>query len=113
MLQSHEAESPISHIKKFELVKGDAGEEIVRYLDRNPETIVALAYFDLDICEPTQLCLEAIRNRLTRGSVIGFDELNYPTWPGETLAVKEVLGLDRYSLRRTSYNPESCYVVVE
>ena len=113
VLLSHEAESPISHIKKFELVKGDAGEEIVRYLDRNPETIVALAYFDLDIYEPTKLCLEAIKDRLTRGSVIGFDELNYPTWPGETLAVKEVLGLDRYSLRRTPYNPEPCYVVVE
>ena len=35
------------------------------------------------------------------------------TWPGETLAVKEVLGLDKYSLRRTPYNPEPSYLVVE
>lgn len=113
VLENHERESPIAHIKKYELVKGDASEEITRYLERNPETIVALAYFDFDLYEPTKRCLEAIRNRLTKGSVIAFDELNYHTWPGETLAVKEVFGLDRFSIRRTPYNPEPSYVVVE
>ena len=113
VLASHERESPIPHLKKYELVKGDASEEITKYLERNPETIVALAYFDFDLYEPTKKCLTAIRDRLTKGSVIGFDELNYHTWPGETLAVKEVLGLDRYSLRRTPYNPEPSYIVIE
>lgn len=113
VLDSHEQESPISHIRKFELVKGDASDEIEGYLERNPETIVALAYFDFDVYEPTKRCLEAIKDRLTRGSIIGFDQLNYHTWPGETLAVKEVLGLDRYAIRRTPHNPEPSYIVVE
>ena len=113
VLTTHEQESPISHLRKFELVKGDASEEIEGYLERNPETIVALAYFDFDIYEPTKRCLEAIKDRLTRGSIIGFDQLNYHTWPGETLAVKEVLGLDRYAIRRTPHNPEPSYIVVE
>jgi len=113
VLACHERESPISHLKKYELVKGDASVEITKYLERNPETIVALAYFDFDLYEPTKKCLTAIRDRLTKGSVVGFDELNYHTWPGETLAVKEVLGLDRYSLQRTPYNPEPSYLVIE
>ncbi len=113
VLDSHEQESPISHIRKFELVKGDASDEIEGYLERNPETIVALAYFYFDVYEPTKRCLEAIKDRLTRGSIIGFDQLNYHTWPGETLAVKEVLGLDRYAIRRTPHNPEPSYIVVE
>ncbi len=113
VLEYHESESPIAHIRKFELVKGDAHTQIRAYLERNPETIVALAYFDFDLYEPTKVCLEAIKDRLTKGSVLGFDELNYHTWPGETLAVKEVLGLDRYAIRRTPYNPEPSYIVIE
>lgn len=113
LLNYHESESPISHMKKYELVEGDASEQIVRYLERNPETIVALAYFDFDLYEPTKVCLEAIKDRLTKGSVVAFDELNYHTWPGETLAVKEVLGLSKYSIRRTPYNPEPSYIVID
>lgn len=113
VLLYHESESPIAHLQKFELVKGDACEEILRYLDRNPETIVALAYFDFDLYEPTKACLTAIRDRLTKGSVVAFDELNYHTWPGETLALKEVLGLNHYAIRRTPLNPEPGYLVIE
>ena len=37
--------------------------------------------------------LELIKPRLTKGTVLGFDELNDPDSPGETLAVMETLGL--------------------
>jgi hypothetical protein len=113
VLAYHEAESPLSHLKKYEIVKGDAAETLERYLQEHPETIIALAYFDLDLYEPTKRCLELIRDRITRGTVIGFDELNWPTFPGETLAVKEVLGLDRYAIRRSATNPTPSYVVVD
>jgi hypothetical protein len=113
VMQNQENESPISYMRKFEVVKGAPGEEIVRYLDRNPETVVALAYFDFDSYEPVKRCLGAIQDRITKGSVIGFDELNYHTWPGETLAFKEVLGLSRHSIRRTPDSPEPSYIVID
>jgi hypothetical protein len=113
VLDYHERENPLSHIKKYEIVKGDAGEEIEKYLERHPETIIALAYFDFDIYEPTRACLEAIKDRLTKGSIIAFDELNCEDFPGETVAVREVLGLHRYSIKRTPLNPTPSYVVVE
>jgi len=94
-------------------VKGDAGEEIGCYLARNPQTIIAFAYFDLDIYEPTKRCLQAISGDLTKGSVLGFDELNHPDFPGETLAVKEILGLDRYQIRRSPLSPHSSWIVIE
>jgi hypothetical protein len=106
VLEYHEHESPLSHIKKFELVVGDATVEVDRYLERHPETVIALAYFDLDLYEPTKKCLQAIRPHLTKGSVIGFDELNHADFPGETLALREVLGLDKYRIMRSRYaNP--------
>jgi len=112
VLRYHESESPIAHKKKYELVKGDATQTIDDYLERHPETIVALAYFDFDLYTPTRKCLEAIRSRVTKGSVLAFDELNTPEFPGETLAVMEVLGLDRYAIKRSPLNPLCSYLVI-
>jgi Macrocin-O-methyltransferase (TylF) len=113
VLAYHESESPLSHIKKYEIVKGDATETLEKYLKDHPETIIALAYIDLDLYEPTKKCLELMKNHLTKGSVIGFDELNYPQFPGETLALKEVFGLDGYSIRRSPLAPMPSYIVIE
>ncbi|HEU0072911.1 MAG TPA: crotonobetainyl-CoA--carnitine CoA-transferase, partial [Dehalococcoidia bacterium] len=49
VLDYHESESPLSHIKKYELVKGDCMETLEKYLTDHPETIIALAYLDLDL----------------------------------------------------------------
>jgi hypothetical protein len=113
VLNYHESESPLSHIKKHELVKGDASVTLEKYLRDHPETIIALAYFDFDLYEPTKKCLSLIKDHLTKGSVIGFDELNWATFPGETLALKEVFGLNRYSIRRSPLNPTPSYIVIE
>lgn len=112
ILSYHERENPISHKKKHELVKGDAVEEIDRYLERNPETIIALAYFDFDLYSPTLNCLESIKGHLTRGSVIGFDELGSRVFPGETLALKEALGLRDVRIRRVPWSPGTSYIVI-
>ena len=83
----------MSQVKKFELVKGDAGETLERYLSNHPETIVALGYFDLWLYEPTKKCLELVKSHTTRGSVITIDELNSGELPGETIALKEIWNL--------------------
>jgi hypothetical protein len=113
ILQYHETESPVNHIKKHTLVKGDASKTAAKYIDDNPETIIALAYFNMDIYQPTLKCLEAIKDRLCRGSIIGFDELNCPHFPGETTALKEVFGLDKYKLIRHPHNPYPAYLIIE
>jgi len=113
LLTYHESESPLTHIKKYEIVKGDATVTLEKYLQDHPETIIALAYIDLDLYEPTKKCLELMKNHLTKGSIIGFDELNYPQFPGETLALKEVFGLDRFSIRRSALAPMPSYIVIE
>jgi hypothetical protein len=94
-------------------VKGDATVTLDEYLDKHPETIIALAYFDFDLYEPTKKCLTRIRDHFTKGTVIGFDELNWPSFPGETLAVKEVFGLSRYKIHRSPSNPSPSYIVID
>jgi hypothetical protein len=100
VLAEREQMAPYQHLRKFEVLKGDASETLAAYLSANPQTIVAFAYFDMDLYEPTKRCLELLKPHLTRGSILGFDELNCAEFPGETVAVREVLGLDRIALRR-------------
>jgi hypothetical protein len=105
VLTALEAECPIPHIRKFEIVKGDVRETVPAYLARNPQTVIALAYFDMDIYEPTKAALEAIRPHLTKGSIVGFDEMNWAAFPGPTLALKEVFGLGAYKICRSTLQP--------
>ena len=113
LLDYHEKASPIPHIKKCALVKGDAGVTIREYLDQNPETIISLAHFNMDIYKPTAECLEAIKERVVKGSIIAFDELVCPHFPGETLALHKVFGLNNCRLVRDRYNPYPAYFVFE
>ena len=113
IVQSLEGSNPLAHIKKHELRKGDASSEIKKYLKDNPETIVALAYFDFDIYEPTKACLEAIKPHLVKGSVLAFDELNDHDSPGETIALKEVFGLNAIRLKRFPITSRVSYFVYE
>jgi len=113
ILMYHESESPISHKRKFELIKGDATQTFEHYLTKHPETIVALAYFDFDIYKPTKICLELLMKRVTKGSIIAFDELNCPEFPGETIAVMETIGLNKYAIKRSPLNPLISYLTIE
>ena len=113
ILKYHESESPLAHIPKNTILKGDASQTLKQYLEDHPETIVAFAYFDFDIYQPTFDCLQLIKDRLTKGSIVGFDELNDPKFPGETLAVKEALGLDTYRIQRSPYSGMQSYIEIE
>ncbi|MCA1293982.1 crotonobetainyl-CoA--carnitine CoA-transferase [Paenibacillus sp. alder61] len=112
ILNFHEMESPLSHIKKYELIKGDASETVSKYLKEHPETIISLAYFDFDLYKPTRDCLEAIMEHTTKGTILAFDELNYSKFPGETQALKEVIGLNTFAIQRSPLNPLCSYIVI-
>lgn len=99
VLDAHECDEPLGHIRRTLLVQGDVRETLPQYLADNPQTVVALAYFDLDLYEPTLAALKAIRPHLTRDSILAFDELAHAKWPGETSALRDWLGTDVSSLR--------------
>lgn len=111
ILSLQESFSPLDHIRKFELVKGDASQTIGPWLEANPHAVVALAILDMDVYRPTRDVLEAIRPRLTKGSVVAFDEMNCPHFPGETRAADEVLGLNALALRRSPLHPFGAWAV--
>jgi len=112
LLDYHERENSLPHIKKYELVPGDATITCKKYLKKHPETIIALAYFDMQLYKPTRACLSAIVPYLVKGSVIAMDELNAQEFPGETIAFKEVFPLAKYPIYRSKFLPDRSYMVI-
>jgi hypothetical protein len=115
VLLAHEQLGFRGNQQRFELVKGDLIETLPRYLKKHPETIIAMAYFDIDLYEPTKRALELIEPHLTKGSVVGFDELYLPDFPGETLALRDAWGLSRYRIQRDprAPYPSKEFIVIE
>lgn len=100
LMKAHEQTHPLNQIEKFEVIKGDVRDTVPIYIEQHPETLVSLAFFDLDLYEPTKQSLGAILPRCTKGTILIFDELNYLHTPGETQAVLELLNLRQYSVQR-------------
>jgi len=113
LLDSHNALGPRAHVKKHEIVKGDATQTLPAYLEEHPATLIALIYFDIGLYEPTKKCLLAVRDRLAKGSIIGLDHLGLADTPGDSIAVQEVLGYRNCRFVRDPRVPYQSYLVIE
>jgi len=49
---------------------------------------------------------------MVKGSIIVFDELNAELYPGETLAVEEVIGLKNLKIQRFEFDSYVSYVII-
>jgi hypothetical protein len=113
ILTLQEKLNPMAHIKRFELVKGDATETIPHYFEAHPESVVSLAILDFDIYKPTKVALLALKDRMPKGSVLVFDELSDEYFPGETIAVQEVFGIRNLRVQRLPIAARISYAVLE
>lgn len=112
-IELYDANRFINHIPKVMLVKGDAIQTIPAYLGQHPYTVVSLLHLDLDLYEPTKVAIERFVPRMPKGAVIVFDELNNQTWPGETVAVLETIGIRNVRIERFSFEPHVSYAVLD
>jgi hypothetical protein len=113
ILTLQESFSPLPHMKKFELIKGDVTTTLPRWIDTNKHAIISMAIFDMDVYEPTKAAIACVVPRLTRGSLLVFDELNCRHFPGETQAVIEGLGLGKLRLERFPHQPFCAFAVYD
>lgn len=103
-------ERHLSHIKNIQLVKGDFNATAPKFIAQNEHLIISLLYLDFDLYEPTKKALELFVPRMPRGAIIAFDELNCESFPGETKALLEVMGLAKYSIQRFTFEPWISYI---
>lgn len=102
----------LNHFPKVEVVKGDFEQTAPKYLADYPHLVVSCLYLDFDIYKPTKQALELFLPRMPRGAVLVFDELNEEAFPGETLAVLEMIDLNSLRVRRFDFEPRISYAVI-
>ena len=96
---------------KVQLVRGDFMETGEKFLEDNPHLLIALLYLDFDIYAPTKKALELFLPRMAKGSILAFDEINNPMWPGETLAFLESMNIRTLKIEKFPYEPNMAFIV--
>ncbi|WP_446809990.1 TylF/MycF/NovP-related O-methyltransferase [Methylomonas sp. 2BW1-5-20] len=102
----------LNQFEKVFLVKGNAMQTIPAFMEQNPYLLVSLLFLDFDLYEPTKVALQHFLPRMPKGSVLAFDEINNPWWPGETMAMLESLDIRQKEIRRFSFDPSIAYIVM-
>ena len=92
------------------MIKGDVTETLKDYLDKNPGFRVSIANFDLDVQEPTEVCLNLLWDRIVPGGILVFDEYGFNEWT-ESNAVDNFVKDKNMMIHTTKYYAPSAYVV--
>lgn len=103
----------LGHIPKVKLIKGDATQTIPKFIDKHPHLLISLLFLDFDLYEPTKVALENFVPRMPKGSIIAFDELDNPLWPGETTAMLEYFKDCPLKIERIPFDPYIGFAVIE
>jgi hypothetical protein len=113
LLEAHEGDNALGQARgNHRLIEGDAEVTVPRYFKDHPETIVALAFFDIGDHGPTKAALEAIVPAMVPGSVVVFEQLTGPGAHGEAIAFKEVLGGMTFKIETCPYYPSKAIVTI-
>lgn len=103
----------LNHIEKVRVVKGDITKTLPKFFKENPHIIISLLHLDIDIYKPTKVALDLLVERIPKGGVLLFDELNMKMYPGETVALQETLGVKSLKLKRFPWATTISYAIME
>ena len=113
LIENYDKTRFLGHVKKVNLIKGDAVKTIPSFIKENPHVLISLLFLDFDLYHPTQVALENFLPRMPKGSIIAFDELDNPLWPGETLAMLEKNIARDFSIKRFDFDPYIGYAILD
>ena len=110
-IADHDQDRFLGQVPRVELVVGDVEETIPAFIEVNPQLLIALVYVDLCLYRPTAAALRALWPLMPKGSVLAFDQLAFPEFPGETRAALEVIGAEALELRRFNFESQVSYLI--
>ncbi len=109
LISEYDKDRFLGHIDKVHLIRGDATKTIPQFIADHAHLVVSLLFLDFDLYEPTKVAIKHFIPRMPKGAVIAFDELDNPIWPGETQALLDSVGINRFELRRFEWDPYIAY----
>ncbi|WP_417668096.1 TylF/MycF/NovP-related O-methyltransferase [Roseibium sp.] len=112
------ARDQLAEILKFkgldqnvELVEGDVLATLPAYLEKRPQTRLALLHLDMDVKEPTEFALERLWERVVPGGLVVFDDYN--AVEGATQAVDSFVEETGQRLQKLSFNHAPAFIIKE
>ena len=101
LLRVHEGDNVLGPLQgNHQLVKREVEQRALRYFKEHPGTIVAMAYFDMELYKPTKAAMVIMKPHFVAGSVLLLDELTWKESPSEAVAFKDVFSRDEYVIEK-------------
>ncbi|MAW53297.1 MAG: dTDP-6-deoxy-L-hexose 3-O-methyltransferase [Geminicoccus sp.] len=110
-ITAHDEDRFLGQVPRVELVVGDVEQTLPTFIEANPQLLIAMVYVDLCLYRPTRTALEHLWPLMPKGSVLAFDQLAFPEFPGETRAVLDVIGAEALDLRRFPFESQVSFLV--
>jgi hypothetical protein len=113
LLNLHERNNAMGHVHgKHSVWEGDCRQTLAAFEEKHPGEMVALAWFDLNVLEPTRDAFQAIVKRLVPGGIIAFWQLTrggqVPTEGIHYLS--DILGEHNHRVHKAQSYPSLCYL---
>jgi len=112
LIVAHDKNRPVGHVRRANLIKGNACETIPAFVEENAHLLIALLILDFDLYAPTKTALEHLLPLVIKGGVVAFDELAMAKWKGETVAFKEFMRCNDVKLERFPFHHSMSYFVM-
>jgi SAM-dependent methyltransferase len=115
ILELHEQNNAMGHVYgKHKVIKGDCRATLPQFFKENPNEVVALSFFDLNVFDPTLKAFELIFEKLVPGGIIAFWQLNREgavTKAEGTVYSGSILNKYNHLIKRSIFYPGLCYLI--
>jgi hypothetical protein len=112
LIEIYDQDRFLGHVDKVQLIKGDLTQTVPMFLKDHQHLVVSLLFLDVDLYEPTKVALQSFLPRMPKGSILAFDQLDNPIWPGEGRALSDTIGIQNLELRRFEWDPYVAYAIL-
>jgi hypothetical protein len=93
-----------------ELIEGDIIETVPEYKSKNPHLKISLLHVDVDLYEPTKVCLEVFYPLMVRGGIVILDD--YGAFAGANKAIEETFSKKKTRIQKLPYSKAISFVEV-
>ncbi len=91
LLTAKTSDNVLKGVPRAKLIKGDVRVTLPKFIEENGGLRICLLYLDVNLYDPTKLCLESLLPLVVPGGVVAFNGYGNGLHNGESRAVDEVL----------------------
>ena len=90
------------------LIEGDINDTVPEFIKKNKEVRISLLHIDVDLYEPTKICIEHFFPKVVKGGIIILDD--YGAFPGANKAVEEFIKDKNFKIEQLRYSNSISFI---